>query len=82
MMSTGTIAMIVDAIPVLVSCTASSEKETPRKGPKKAPIESWKTALWLEIAFQVSRHLPRMVNRMANPVIPAITRICADAKGL
>ena len=51
MMSTGTMAMIVEAMPVLVSCTARSEKDTPRKGPKNAPSESCNTALWLENAW-------------------------------
>ena len=37
MIRTGTIAMMVDAIPVWVWATARSEKETPRKGPKKDP---------------------------------------------
>jgi len=34
---TGTIAMIVEAIPVEVFLIANKEKETPRKGPKKDP---------------------------------------------
>lgn len=36
--NTGTIAIIVDAIPVSVFATASNENDTPKKGPKKEPV--------------------------------------------
>ena len=38
MINTGTMAMMVDAMPVLVYLIARSEKETPRKGPKNEPV--------------------------------------------
>lgn len=40
-MSTGTMDIRVAAIPAGEYFTAIREKETPRKGPKKAPTDSW-----------------------------------------
>lgn len=39
MIKTGTMAIIVDATPVVVYLMANNENDTPRNGPKKAPIE-------------------------------------------
>ena len=39
-MNTGTNAMKVEAIPVLVCCMANKESVIPRNGPKKAPTET------------------------------------------
>ena len=36
----GVVAIIVDAIAVLVCCTAMSDRETPKKGPKIAPANT------------------------------------------
>ncbi len=38
MIMMGTVAIIVEAIPVGAYFTAISENETPRKGPKKDPV--------------------------------------------
>ncbi len=36
-MNTGTMAMMVEAIPTSMRLRATMESDTPRKGPKKAP---------------------------------------------
>ena len=78
---TGTNAIMVDAIPVFVYCTASKEKETPRKGPKKEPILIAVIPDLLENAFRTFAHRSRIVTSTVNPIIPAINLICVAANG-
>ena len=78
---TGTSAMMVLAIPVVVYLTAMREKDTPRKGPKKDP-EVTKASVdgRLKAGFR-SDHLFRMVNNRMKPMVPATTLICEEVKG-
>jgi hypothetical protein len=80
-MRTGTKAIIVDAIPDSVYLIEISEKETPRKGPKKAPIVVDNIAGLFKTEAAIVFHLPKTVTRKANPVIPARILICVAAKG-
>jgi hypothetical protein len=82
MIRIGTIAMMVEAIPADVCCTAKRENETPRKGPKKDPVVIAAITLLFRKAATTEFHLPesKMISR--NPVIPVIMRICVEAKGL
>ena len=72
MMRTGTMDMIAEAMPTFPDCTARRLRETPRKGPKKAP------AVRLAAAFpslspdtDPPPELPETVMTAAKPRIPA-----------
>ncbi len=78
----GTIDIMVDAMPVVVCWTDSSEKDTPRKGPKKAPRVINSIALLFFTDCTVSFSLLRKIKMRVNPTIPVNTLIWDAAKGL
>ena len=80
MMSTGTMAMMVAAMPARVFWTASKEKETPRKGPKRDPREIIRMACRLCKAPIILGHqrITRII--IKNPIMPAMTLIWEEAK--
>ena len=80
MISTGTMAMIVAAIPVAVCLTARRENETPRNGPKKAPSVIGPIALASRRAMPTLLQNPMIVTTTRNHATPAIMRICVAAK--
>jgi len=80
MISTGTIAMMVAAIPARVCCTANSENETPRKGPKMEPrvIRCMADRFFRALKICDQRFVKKKM--MKKPMIPVITLICVEAK--
>jgi len=81
-MRTGTKAMMVDAIPVWVCCTASNEKETPRKGPKTDPNNMFFMAGRMVNVSKTIPHFFIPVTTMAKPTMPVMVRIWVEAKAL
>ena len=75
MISTGTRAMMVEAIPVLVCWIATRLRETPRKGPKKAPMSITFIAALSLRAIQKFRVRRLNSSTALNPRIPARHRI-------
>ncbi len=75
MISTGTMDIMVAAMPVLVYWIAINERETPRKGPKKEPMLSWVMAALLWKAFITGLHQPIMVYNRIKPPSPAMDLI-------
>lgn len=73
--STGTMDINADATPVVVNLIAHSENDTPRKGPKNAPIDIRPNAFWFFRACPNFFHLPKKVKIMANPIMPVSTLI-------
>ena len=71
----GTIDIIVDATPVVVYFTDKSEKETPKNGPKNAPMLNRVIAFLFFTALKsfVQLRVTRKIN--ANPITPVITLI-------
>ena len=78
----GVVAIMVAAIPVAVNFNEYRESDTPKKGPKKAPIEDKPKAGRLVIDFMVC--LNRLIAIIINvkPMMPVIMRICVAAKAL
>ena len=78
----GTIDMIVDVTPVLASCMANNDRETPMKGPKKEPmiIPFIPSRFWS--ASKPFLILPMNIMMSVKPTILAIIRICVEANGL
>lgn len=81
MMSTGVSAMMVEAIPDSVYCTAIRDSETPRNGPKIVarviklnPFLLWKALRRRWVCFV------RSIIRK-KPANPAIARIMVEEKG-
>lgn len=81
-MMIGVVAIIVEAIAVLVCCTAMRESDTPRKGPKIAPPNiAFRALLSRRPSMNI---LPRPVSRImsAKPVAPVIILIWVAANGI
>lgn len=74
-------AMMVDAIPVAVFCTAIREEETPRKGPNVAPSNIKAMAGRFPVALPTASHRLKKLMSMAKPIMPAMTLICVAEKG-
>jgi len=73
---------MVAAIPVAVYLTATSEKETPRNGPKKDPSVIVRIAFLSRKAEPILGHNPMSEITTQNPAVPAMIRICDAAKAL
>ncbi len=73
--SIGTIAIIVDAIPVEVYFIATRENETPRNGPKNDPVEMAIIPFLFLNAWDIDFHRPVKLIIIIKPIIPAIIRI-------
>ena len=77
---TGTMLMIVAAIPEEVYLTASNENDTPRKGPKNAPmVRLFIAGLFFRAGMRLY-HLPSMVYIIVKPKNPVMTLIWVAAK--
>ena len=75
MIRTGTIAIRVEAIAVVVYFIDRRDNETPRKGPKKAPIDIPVIANLFFRAFITFLQYPEIVKITVKPAMPAITLI-------
>ncbi len=82
MIRTGASAIRVAATPASVYCTARSDSETPRKGPKKAPMPVLVMALRSASAARTLGQRPVAVKTTTNPTSPTSTRIWVEAKAL
>ena len=81
-MITGTIAIMVEAMPAFVYVIETREKDTPKKGPKKAPVAIPFIAAQCLVAWTTLGQRFMKVIKIENPIIPAIIRIWVEAKGL
>lgn len=75
MITTGTIDVIDDTIPVEAYCTANNDNDTPIKGPNVAPIDIFCNALISLNAIFTFPHFLIIVKNRLNPIIP---EICAN----
>ena len=76
----GTMAMMVEATPVVAYFTAMREKETPRNGPKTEPIAAPVIPERLLKAFLIRFPFRRAMMMIAKPIMPAMILICVAAK--
>ncbi len=74
-MITGVVAIIVEAMEVLVYCTAISESDTPTNGPKMAPKKVALIPFLLERDCFRRGSFLRIRKSMKNPIIPVIILI-------
>jgi len=77
---TGVIDINVAAIPACVCCTASSENETPRNGPKNAPrVIRFIAGIFLTAALNRGHRFIK-VRTNTKPITPVSTLICEAEK--
>ena len=78
----GVVAIMVEAIAVLVCCTAMRESETPKNGPKIAPAKIARLAFLSLIPSRNTLLRPVSNIMIAKPIAPVIILICVAANGM
>ncbi len=79
-MRIGTMAIMVDAMPVEVCCTAKRESETPRNGPKNEPMRMLLIPVLFRTAFLIFDVLRSNSTIIPKPIIPVMILIWVAAK--
>ena len=82
MISTGVSAIRVDAMPALAYWTAISDRDTPRKGPKKVVRAAKPMPLQSCSASRTCQRDLRRARMAAKPIRPKTARMKVPAKGI